>query len=183
VAVSYRTSSAGGRGWTRAERRDLLADILPHAASLFWSFVPGFDAAELKVEVAGEEAWVEGWSHGIRLEAFVTLRGRPPRNELEVVGTRSSAIADLFHGFSVFDRGSVSGWGKATRPLARGTRLLGTAGANGVGRLVRRDLAYPGLRELVGDFYTSLEEGGPPPISPAEFVAATTLVETARLFS
>ena len=181
LSVSYRTSSAGGLGWEWAERRDLLADILPHAASLFWSFAPGFDAAQLKVEVAGEEAWVEGWSEGIRLEAFVTLRGRPPRNELEVVGTRSSALADLFHGFAVSDRGSVSGWGKATRPLALSARLFGASAANGVGRLLRRELGYPGLRDLVREFYSALERGGQPPISAGELLAATTLVEMARL--
>ena len=180
VAVSYRTSSAGGRGWSPAARRDLVADILPHAASLFWAFAPGFDAEQLDVEVDGEEAWVAGRSGGVRLEAFVTLRGRPPRNELEVVGTRASATADLFHGFAVFDRGSVSGWGKATRPLAAGARLLGTAGANGVGRLLRREFAYPGLRELVDEFYAGLEDARGAPLTEAELIAATTLVERAR---
>jgi len=175
VRVAFRTSSAGGAGWSAEERRALIADIVPHPVSLFQRFAPGFDPAGLEIEVRDEDLVLAGRHGRVFLEAFITLRGRPPCNELHLTGTRASALADLFHGYAVFDRGPASGLGKATRPFVLGTRLLAGASFNGVSRAVRLESAYPGLRRLVGAFYRSVQDGSPPPISADEITAAAVV--------
>src|SRR5581483_6542367 len=173
--VADRTSTAGGAGRDAAGRRELLAEIAPHVASLFLAFAPGTDVDALDVTATGEDVAVHGLAGATHLHAFVTARGRPPRNELEVVGTRSSAYADLFHGFAVVERGSDSGRGKAAPPL----RLPAASGlaalVNGSKRAATLELAYPGLRELVAGFYAAVRGEGPPPVGEHELLAAARL--------
>jgi predicted dehydrogenase len=179
VRVVYRTSSAGGADRSTTARRALLAEIVPHAASLFSRFAAGFDPRALALVVGQEDLAVTGLHGGTYLEAFVTLRGRPPCNELQLTGTRASALADLFHGYAVADRGSASGRAKAVRPFIHGARQLAAATTNAVDRLAHVELAYPGLRELVRSFYLAVGVGSPPPIPEAEIVAAAVLFERA----
>jgi predicted dehydrogenase len=177
VRVAFRTSSAGGRGLGAAERTAILTEILPHPCSLFHRLTPGFDPTQFAVSAGQEDLLVVGRHGSTQLEAFITLRGRPPCNELQVTGTRASAEADLFHGFSILDKGSSFGRGKALRPLVFGSRLVLGAAANGVHRVARLEPAYPGLRGLVEAFYASIRANGPPPISSDEIVASAELVD------
>lgn len=176
VRVVYRTSSAGGIGRSDAGRAALLREILPHPASLFHRFVPGFDPLELDVHVQADDLVACGRHGTTYLDAFITLRGRPPCNELQITGTRASALADLFHGYSILDRVPTTGPGKAVRPFAFGTRVFAGAAANGLRRVARAEPAYPGLRELVQAFYAAvLDRGSPPPVSASEILAAAQL--------
>jgi hypothetical protein len=115
-----------------------------------------------------------------RLRIDIGLRARPTRNELILTGTRGSARADLFHGYAVFEPGRTSRTAKATAPLRAGTRLLWAAGTNLARRVVRREPAFPGLRELIRLFYLSIAESTPPPIDLDEVVEAAALIERAR---
>lgn len=180
VRVEYVTASAGGAGWAPAERQGLLREIVPHAASLFHRFAPGFDPDEFEVHEGQEDLALVGRRGPTWLEAFITLRGRPPRNELRVTGTRASAAADLFHGFSILDRVPPTRAGKALRPFALGARLLAGTAANGARRAAGLEVAYPGLRTLIGRFYASVTTGAPPPISEDEILAAAALTDAAR---
>ena len=179
VRIVYRTSSAGGIGRSAPERHALLAEIVPHPVSLFHRFAPGFDPLQLEVLVQAEDLRLAGRHGTTYLEAFITLRGRPPCNELQITGTRASALADLFHGYSILDRGAASGVGKLVRPFVFSGRQLVAAGANGLQRAARLELAYPGLRELIHDFYTSLGTAAAPPVSDEEIVASAALAEAA----
>jgi predicted dehydrogenase len=177
VRVAFRTSSAGGRGLGAAERNALLTEILPHPCSLFHRLAPGFDPTQFAVSGGQDDLLVVGRHGSTQLEAFITLRGRPPCNELQVTGTRASAEADLFHGFSILDRGSSFGRGKALRPLVFGSRLVLGAATNGVQRVTRLEPAYPGLRALIEAFYASVRANVPPPISDEEIMASAELVD------
>ena len=99
---------------------------------------------------------------------LVSLSGRPTRNSLRIVGDKGSLHVDLYHGFSVLERGAVSRRHKALRPFARSLRTLGAAGANLIARTARWEPAYPGLRELVKEFYGAVEGARPAPISAEE---------------
>jgi hypothetical protein len=134
---------------------------------------------QLEVLTQAEDLRVAARHGTTYLEAFISLRGRPPCNELQLTGTRASALADLFHGYSVIDRGAASGVGKLVRPFAFSSRQLVAATANGVQRAARLELAYPGLRELVRDFYTSLATTTAAPVSDEEIVASAALAEAA----
>jgi predicted dehydrogenase len=179
VRVAYRTSSAGGVGRSPAARDDLLAEIVPHAASLFHRFAADFDPLDLEIDIFDDGVAIGGRSGGTRLDAFITLSGRPPCNELLVTGTLASAVADLFHGYATLDRVPATGRGKALRPLVLGSRQVGGAAMNAARLASVGELGYPGLRSLIRAFYASVEAGAPAPVPAAEIMAAATL--TARV--
>jgi hypothetical protein len=78
--------------------------------------------------------------------------------------------ANLFHGYATLERGAPSRLDKVGRPFLGSTAALGAAAANLVGRAMRRESAYPGLRELVRRFHLACAGLGPSPISADESI-------------
>jgi hypothetical protein len=70
----------------------------------------------------------------------------------------------------------VSRRAKVAQPFVAAGTTLGGAAANLVRRALRAEYAYPGLRELVLQFYQAVRQERPAPISPA----STTDVACAR---
>jgi predicted dehydrogenase len=179
VRASFDLCSAGGTGRTDAGCRALLLEILPHPFSVFFSLygrrfakcswhILRFTSADLEMSGSLDDTLLE-----IRL----SLRGRPPRNELRVVGTKKTGYADFFHGYAFMESGSLSRSGKVLRPFRAGISLLAASGANLVHRALRREFAYPGLGELIHGFYRSLHEDRPAPISEEETLEITRLID------
>ena len=172
VRCSFLAASAGSEK-TGLDPDELVSEILPHPLSLFarvassklgelaWHVTrPG--RGELRaIAVAGE----------LSLEIAVTSNGRPTRTELELIGTRATGLADLFHGFATFDRGGRTRADKVARPLTRGLKTLGASTANLASRSARRESAYPGLHELVRRTYQAVAAGTASPIGPDETLA------------
>jgi predicted dehydrogenase len=179
LRAEYVVRSAGGVGRAPDERRALLLEILPHAASLFRKVRGhGLDAGAWQVLASGDDDLELAAGDGaVRFRIDIALRARPTRNELVLTGERATARADLFHGYAVVDSGGTSRAAKATAPLRAGTRLLWAAGTNLARRALDREPAFPGLRELVRRFYASIDHHTPPPIRPEEIVEAAALVE------
>lgn len=176
VRVAYRTSSAGGAGGTPARRRGILAEIVPHPVSLFDRLLPGLDPSALDVlAVDDDELSLWGRQDRTQLGVFITLRGRPVCNELVVTGTKASAFLDFFHGYGFIEKGRAPGVAKLTRPFTFGTRSVVGAGVNLARRAARNEPAYPGLRDLIRQFYASAADGSPPPVSEREIRAAATV--------
>jgi len=152
---------------------ELVAEILPHPLSLFARLFP-LPVTESDWVVAHP---VEGELRALAtveettLEITVTTRGRPTRAELELTGSRASGHADLYHGFAVLERRRATGTGKAVRPFFLAGSTLAHAGGNLAARAARREVAYPGLRELVRRTYAAVLHGLPPPIPPVETLA------------
>lgn len=182
VRVSYRTCSAGGEGRPPEERRRVLLEILPHPVSLLHHLVPlSSDLAELDVvRFTEDDLDLVGTLGDTRLDVSISLRGRPTRNELEVVGGQASALVDLFHGYAVVEGGRVSRSAKALRPFALGGQLVAKAGGNLASRALRREPAYPGLRELIRRFHAAALAGHEPPVPEAETLAAARLIDRVR---
>lgn len=162
---------------------ELVADILPHPLSLF-SRVARDEELELDRLAwtclhrrAGELRALADVG-GASFEIAITTRGRPTRAELLLVGTRGSARADLFHGFAVLERGEATRMRKLTRPFVSSAATLAGAGVNLATRTLRREPAYPGLRELVRCTYQAIGSGGPPPIGPRETLAVARARDT-----
>lgn len=175
VRCSFLAASAGSEK-TGLDPDELVSEILPHPLSLF---------ARLEPSSLGELAWhVARPGRGelraiavvgeLSLELAITSNGRPTRTELEVIGTRATGLADLFHGFATFDRGRATRVDKVARPVTRGLKTLGASTANLTSRAVRRESAYPGLRELVVRTYDALRASGPPPVGPDETIAVAS---------
>ena len=172
VRCTFVAASAGAEK-TGIEPDELVSEILPHPLSLFTRLVPG-PVGKLDwvvVRPGRGELRAVAVSEGTSLEIVVTSSGRPTRTELEVTGTEATALADLFHGFSVLDRGRATRARKVARPFTRGSRTVAAAATNLAARAARREPAYPGLRELVRQTYAAVRAGGPSPIPPAEVLA------------
>ncbi len=173
--VEMRVCSAGADGRPDAERDDVALEILPHALALAARLCAGADRVgrvALRRAAAGE-LLVDG-TRGRRasVSVHVSMAGRPPVNQLQLVAERGSIHADLFHGFAYVERGSGSRASKITRPFygrdaARGGRDAPTC----FGARLRGEPAYPGLRELVSRFYAAVAGEAPNPIPAAETLA------------
>jgi len=169
--------SAGADNHADHERDRVAADILAHPLSLLARILPEPLAEvdwRLQHPIAGE-VWATASVGYVSVSVLVSMRGRPTRNTLRLIGGRGTIHVDLFHGFHVVEGGTVSRGRKVARPLMLSAATLRAAATNLVSRAFRREVAYPGLRELVRRFYRAIERGNGPPISSRELldVAAT----------
>ena len=179
--------TAGANGGDDAARDRLVCDVLPHPLSLAARIVPGgitgtrWQAAR----ATSGEVQVSGVREGVSISLLVSTRGRPTRNSLAVTGEAGSMHADLFHGFSFVEQRKLSRVGKIVRPFDVAAGTLKAATINLARRAIRREPAFPGLRELISRFYAAIESSGAPPISMAETleVAAErdTIIRALRL--
>jgi len=149
------------------------ADILPGPLSLIARLMPNaIGNAIWHVEHAAKGEFRASTSvEKVSLSMLISLNGRPTVNTLRLIGERGSVHADLFHGYSVVEPGTVSRTRKIARPFLRSGATIFSAAPNLASRIMRNEPAYPGLRELIRRFYESLRTGGSPPISPAETLA------------
>jgi predicted dehydrogenase len=162
--------SAGADGAPDSEREAVALDILPHGLALARRL--------LAAPLAGADWRVgQGASGEIRAMAdvadasvmlAVSMRARPTENSLTLRFDGGTVRANLFHGYATIDRGSPSRLDKVGRPFVSSTQTLGAAIGNLVERAVRREPAYPGLRELVRRFHLACTQLGPSPISVEE---------------
>ncbi len=157
-----------GADQARELRAQLAIEILPHPLSVLQRFLAGsLGAAKWhatspstgEVRIAGEYGPV---TFGI----LITTAGRPTRNTARFIGERGTMHLDFFHGFSTFERPSVSRTRKAARPFAVSTGMFAGAAANLARRAAAGEPAYPGLRDLVREFYRAIDLGEGSPISP-----------------
>jgi predicted dehydrogenase len=172
VRCSFLAASAGAEK-TGLDPDALVAEILPHPLSLFARVAPSsLDALAWHVARPGRgELRAIAVAGELSLEIAVTSNGRPTRTELELIGTRATGLADLFHGFAVVDRGGATRARKLARPFTKSSHTLARATANLVGRSARRETAYPGLRELVRATYDAIATNGAAPIELDETMA------------
>ena len=182
VHIAFTTCSAGGVGRSAIERRDILFEILPHPLSLFQSMLDvDLAKAHLRLtRLTDDDLECIGSWHATRLQAIISLRGRPTRNVLTVTGTEATAHVDLFHGFSVIERGQPGRGTKLLQPFMFGAQLLLAAQANAIGRFARRQYAYPGLAELICAFYQVAHAGTPDPCDRADILAIATAIDDLR---
>jgi predicted dehydrogenase len=172
--------SAGAEGMDDSARDRVAWEILPHPLSIIVRSIPNARIDWRGQSPAPGELRVTGLAGGITAAIVISMGGRPPRNELEIIGAAGTVEADLFHGFFTLEPPGVSKMRKIARPFSRGSRLILTAGANLVRRIATRELAYPGLGRLVRAFHAAAMQGGAPPISPAETLAVASHIDAVR---
>jgi predicted dehydrogenase len=148
----------------------VVADILPGPLSLIARLLPGaIRGVDWRVEHPSEgELRASTFVENVSVSVLISLSGRPTRNSLRLIGKRGTAHVDLFHGFCVLERGTVSRTRKIAHPFVRSGATLYSAAANLVSRIARSEPAYPGLRELMRSIYDSLRAQGKSPISASE---------------
>ena len=167
-AIEARICSAG----TAEQPAALAGDIACHGLALFAHILgpSSLDGSWSARSLPGGQLHALGGG-SVPLSLSVSLVGRPPRNELTVIGDRATLHADLFHGFGTVDRGEGT-TGKILRPLRSAVLGGGAATLNLARRALRREPAFPGLRALVRAAHAAVA-GGPPPLPPAHTLAVS----------
>ena len=182
VRIEGTVCTADGEGLAPAARRDLLVGVVPHFVSLFRALVGGVSPVSWHVVASNSDDLALVTRAGTtQLSLVASLRGRPPRSELLVVGTARSARLDLVHGLCVWETGGVSPAAQGAAPFRRSAAGLSMAALNLAGRALRREPAFPGLRALIGAAYRAVRQGGPPPVPPEEIVEAAELIERIQI--
>lgn len=176
--VEMRFFSAGAEGADPQGLPALAADILPHPASIAQRLWPGEPLAALDwtIEPMGPGGWqLSAAVGGTSLRIAVSFAARPTEASLEVRGNGGTWTADLFHGFARFRGGAANRATKALRPFADTFGLLGAASGNLADRTLRREPAYPGLRDLTARVYAAARGTAGCPITAEEAVAVAAL--------
>jgi predicted dehydrogenase len=174
AAIDIRICSAGGIGRTERELDALIADILPHPLSIIRKLWPD---ASWKPHLwtvnhpRPGELRVNGEHAGTLFSILLSMHARPTCFDATVYGHRGAITLDFFHGFAVRHDGRASRLRKIARPFESAIRVFSTASINLLGRGLRGELAYPGLRNLVRSFYAAAQGEAPTPIPREDIVA------------
>lgn len=171
--VEHIAFSAGAAGLDAEGHDRIAADIVPHSFSLFSCFL-GIAPDEIDWELmrpAPGEIRAQGLAGEATASITISMGGRPTTNRLVIVGERGTLHVDLFHGFCVVESPSVSRLRKIAEPFSLSSKTFLAAGLNLLARTIQREPAYPGLRELIRQFYAAAAGAEPPPIAPAETLA------------
>lgn len=164
--------SAGADGAGDEAREQVAIDILPHGLALTRRLLSA-SLGDVRWQVGQGpmgEIRATGDVAGISVTLTVSMRSRPTENSLTVRCDRGTVRANLFHGYATIERGTPSRLDKISRPIVGSTLVLGAAIGNLVERAVSRDVAYPGLAELVRRFHLACARLGPAPISADESI-------------
>ncbi len=168
--VDMEAVSAGAAGSGPARAEEVMRDILPHPLSLFRRLMgSAFAGVSWQVASTGPgELRAFGTCGAASLGMLISMSGRPTRNTLRIVSTGGTFHVDLFHGFVTREGPAVSRGRKISRPFGVAGATALAAGVNLVKRGARREVAYPGLRELCRRFHRAVAGREPPPIDDEE---------------
>ena len=173
LCVEFDIASAGGADRPEEEHDELLLEILPHPLSVLGALWPQQvnDAAGWHVERPRPGQLIAVGSHGdMPVIIKVSLQARPTRFAMALQHRQGRIEHDFFHDFVVFDSPRVSRFNKVTAPLSHSGRVFGASISNLVARGLHRQWAYPGLEELLRQFYRSVQSGETP-IPAREYIA------------
>ena len=166
--IDFTLCSAGAVGRFEGRADAVAGEILPHPLSILQRLLPEADVSAVDWSVhraqAGEFS-IAGRVGATLATIAISLNARPTCFQTRVHTDQGLIEIDGFHGHAVVLSGRVSRMAKVVAPFERGTKGLAGATAALTGRLLRNDLAYPGLRTLTRRFYDSLSDPSRRPIS------------------
>ena len=161
---------------------DQAVDILPHPLYTLVEAMQRVAPAASRVEIAWADAGPSELQAVLRAGGVigrlsVSLRARPVASTLTVTGTRGSLTCD-------FVRSMVIGAGnsgmrpleKILNPMVEGVQMIARTGAS-LARRLRAGGGYPGLAELIGEFYRAVLASRQSPLSPLHLLQVTELFE------
>lgn len=172
---------AGGGGLSTPV--DQLIDILPHPVYLLLDAMPAGDGA--RAEVSALDVSIDGEVRAVIRRGkvlatlVVSLNARPVESWLRVMGTNGMVEADFVLGNLIRHPGpGASAPAVVAKPFSRSWQV-GWGSLKAVVKLLfRGHKSYPGLAELLGQFYDSIRTGSAPPISASQIVDTVRICET-----
>lgn len=179
VHVEGTICSAGGTDMPQHMLDRIVADILPHPLSLMQVFLSEglLEKDWVTAQAAPGELRAFTENSGIFLSIFTSMHARPTVCSFKIAGTEGTIHVDLFHGFAFIEPGKASRARKIIRPFDMGIRMLTAATVNLGLRVIRWELAYPGLQGLVNAFYKAVQINAKPPISPKDAITVARVRE------
>jgi len=174
IHIESTISSAGTTGYLNSSLDKIVEEILPHPLSLMERFLPTGLPKEQWRKMQPKEGEFRAWGQthsGITLSLFISMNARPTVCQITLIGTKGTIHIDLFHGYSFYEPGNVSKAQKIFLPFDISIRRFGVAAYNLSKRFIYREIAYPGLYQLIELFYKSLKAQNPLPILPEEVLA------------
>jgi hypothetical protein len=103
------------------------------------------------------------------------MNSRPTTNSFHLFGTDGTIHLNLFHGFAIIEPGKTSRIRKIMHPFDLSARNFSAATGNLARRLIKNESAYPGLRQLIGEFYGAVKNDEDIPITPSEAIAVAEI--------
>jgi predicted dehydrogenase/nucleoside-diphosphate-sugar epimerase len=167
----------------RAVPRDVakrLLDILPHPLYSLLATVEQFAGTPPVLTAAFAtpaelHALLRAGDVSARL--FVSLKARPVASTLTITGAQGTLSADFVRGIVVGAGNEGTGpLEKVINPFLEGAQLIWRSAVS-LGRRLLGGGGYPGLAELLGDFYRAVAAGGPPPLSVEHLRWVTAVYE------
>lgn len=172
--IDFTICSAGAVGRFEGRADAVAAEILPHPLSILQRLLPEEHVSAVAWTVRRAQAGeftIVGQVGATLATIAISLDARPTGFQTRVHTADGLIEIDGFHGHGVVLGGRVSRTAKVLAPFERGTKGLAGATAALAGRILRRDLAYPGLRPLTRRFYDALSNPSRRPISLDETLA------------
>ncbi|MBE0603408.1 MAG: Gfo/Idh/MocA family oxidoreductase, partial [Deltaproteobacteria bacterium] len=158
---------------------DQLIDILPHPVYLLQYFLKRNHREDVPIEIKGMHVRTDGNVHAVLSCGdttgilVVSLTGRPIESYVKVIGTNGSVCAEFVRGTFVTNPGpGVSGISKVIFPYSQAWQSATRTTKALYRRLRKKQKSYPGLLELIGAFYDSLNPG------IEDVLGASSIVET-----
>lgn len=173
--ANFTICSAGGGAEAGVALDTIVADILPHPLSILQKLWPRSPLRANDWTASGTrdgELHVEGHAGGIAVSIYVSMNARPTRCEMDIFCSCGSVHLDFFHGYAVVRRGLPSRLNKVAQPFQFGVKTFLVAAANLAGRAIRREMAYPGLCDLINRFYAAVRGAEGNPISAQDTLVA-----------
>lgn len=158
-------------------------DILPHPVYMLAEFINTWPRTEDLVvydpfaDATGEvRCMVKRGSVTGMLN--VTLRGRPVESYLKIIGDNGTILADFVRNVAIQLPGpGASAFDAIINPYWYSKQLAcGTTKAF-LKRALKKQRSYPGLAELIGEFYKAIFYGLPSPVAPASIIETVDICE------
>lgn len=146
-------------------RDSCTADILPHPLSLLQRLRPDTEIDKLAWHLSrpspGEWLCLASLDGGALAKFSISLTARPTCFRSRIVAASGEIEIDHFNGSTITVTGSASRSYKLMQPFDRNGRGLARAATNLGRRILEREWGYPGLLELVCQFYSAIASGRP----------------------
>jgi predicted dehydrogenase/nucleoside-diphosphate-sugar epimerase len=159
-----------------------LLDVLPHPLYSLVAALETFGAMGAPLEVVSVTATPTALHALLRTgevtgRLAISLRARPVASTLTVAGAHGSLTADFIRAIVVgASNEGTSPVEKILNPFVEAAQLARRSAASLIGRLIR-GADYPGLVELLGDFYGAAAAGQCSPLSAEHLRRVTAVYE------
>lgn len=161
---------------------DQLMDILPHPVYTLLNFLSeGRGEMRLSgtvVDPRGEVRAILSFGD-VSGMLVVTLRGRPIESYLRIIGTNGSLCADFVRGIVIKQAGpGASAVSVILAPYIQALQMVSKTTRSFAALALKGQKNYPGLPELIDEFYSAILSNRPSPISPTAILDTVEVCES-----